>query len=104
MDRLEVRVSVTKLLFSLIVVIVPLSIVGLILTGRSEKSLDNAIGTDLKTMAKLYSDDVSQFMLDRVNEVMAMATDPAIVQAVSTAASHSPQLAPYGRNQRRTAQ
>ena len=89
MDRLEVRVSVTKLLFSLIVVIVPLSIVGLILTGRSEKSLDNAIGTDLKTMAKLYSDDVSQFMLDRVNEVMAMATDPAIVQAVSTAAGHS---------------
>jgi hypothetical protein len=82
MDRLEVRVSITKLLFSLIVVIVPLSIVGLILTARSDKSLDNAIGTDLKTMAQLYSDDVSQFMLDRVNEVMAMATDPAIVHAV----------------------
>ena len=87
MDRLEVRVSLTKLLFSLIVVIVPLSIVGLILTGRSEKSLDNAIGTDLKTMAQLYSDDVSQFMLDRVNEVMAMAIDPAIVQAASKPAA-----------------
>jgi hypothetical protein len=86
MDRLEVRVSITKLLFSLIVVIVPLSIVGLILTGRSDKSLDNAIGTDLKTMAQLYSDDVSQFMLDRVNEVMAMATDPAVVQTVSKSA------------------
>ena len=83
MDHLEVRVSITKLLFSLIVVIVPLSIVGLILTGRSEKSLDNAIGTDLKTMAQLYSEDAAQFMLDRVNEVMAMAIDPAIVQAVS---------------------
>lgn len=83
MDRLEVRVSITKLLFSLIVVIVPLSIVGLILTGRSEKSLDNAIGTDLKTMAQLYSEDAAQFMLDRVNEVMAMAIDPAIVQSAS---------------------
>ena len=91
MDRLEVRVSITKLLFSLIVVIVPLSIVGLILTGRSEKSLDNAIGSDLKTMAQLYSEDASQFMLDRVNEVMAMAIDPAIVQAVS-----KPSAAPAG--------
>jgi len=85
MDRLEVRVSITKLLFSLIIVIVPLSIVGLILTERSDKSLDNAIGTDLKTMAQMYSDNVSQFMLDRVNEVMAMSTDPAVVQTVSNA-------------------
>jgi len=90
MDRLEVRVSITKLLFSLIVVIVPLSIVGLVLTGRSEKSLDNAIGSDLKTMAQLYSEDASQFMLDRVNEVMAMAIDPAIVQAVSKPTSAAP--------------
>ena len=90
MDRVEVRVSITKLLFSLIVVIVPLSIVGLVLTGRSEKSLDNAIGSDLKTMAQLYSEDASQFMLDRVNEVMAMAIDPAIVQAVSKPTSAAP--------------
>jgi hypothetical protein len=89
MDRLEVRVSITKLLFSLIIVIVPLSIVGLILTERSDKSLDNAIGTDLKTMAQMYSDDVSQFMLDRVNEVMAMSTDPAIVR---TAAQTGPAM------------
>lgn len=85
MDRLEVRVSITKILLSLIVVIVPLSLVGLILTERSDKSLDNAIGTDLRTMAQMYSDDVSQFMVDRVNEVMAMAADPAVVQTVSRA-------------------
>lgn len=85
MDRLEVRVSITKLLFSLIVVIVPLSIVGLILTERSDKSLDNAIGTNFKTMAQMYSDEVSQFMLDRINDVMAMSADPAIVQTVSGA-------------------
>jgi hypothetical protein len=83
MDRLEVRVSITKILLSLIIVIVPLSIVGLVLTERSDKSLDNAIGTDLRTMAQMYSDDVTQFMVDRVNEVMAMAADPAVVQTVS---------------------
>lgn len=89
MDRLEVRVSISKLLFSLIIVIVPLSIIGLILTERSDKSLDNAIGNDLKTMAQMYSHEVSQFMLDRVNEVMAMAIDPAIVQTVSNAGHSS---------------
>ncbi len=36
-DRLEVRVSITKLLLSLIIVIVPLSVIGLILTERSDK-------------------------------------------------------------------
>jgi len=87
MDRLEVRVSITKLLFGMIIVIVPLSVVGLILTERSDKSLDNAIGTDLKTMAQMYSDEVSQFMLDRVNEVTAMSADPTIVQTVSSTAS-----------------
>jgi uncharacterized membrane protein len=40
-DRLEVRVSITKLLLVLIIVIVPLSIAGLILTERSSNSLDN---------------------------------------------------------------
>ena len=85
MDRLEVRVSITKVLLSMVIVIVPLSIVGLILTERSDRSLDNAIGTDLRAMAQMYSDEVSQFMVDRVNEVMAMAADPAVVQTVSSA-------------------
>ena len=82
MDRLEVRVSITKLLLALIVLIVPISIAGLILTQRSDKSLDNAIGANLKTMAELFSNEVSQYMLDRVNDVVAMSSDPAIVQAV----------------------
>lgn len=83
MDRLEVRVSITKILLNMVIVIVPLSIVGLFLTERSNKSLDNVIGSDLRTMAQLYSDEVSQFMLDRVNEVMAMSADPAVVQTVA---------------------
>jgi hypothetical protein len=87
-DRFEVRVSITKLLLALIILIVPLSIAGLILTQRSDKSLDNAMGMNFKTMAEMFSNDVSQFMLDRVNDVVAMSSDPAIVQAVS-AADHS---------------
>src|SRR6185437_1097870 len=82
-DRLEVRVSITKLLLVLIIVIVPLSIAGLILAERSSNSLDNSVGNDFKAMAVMYSNEVSQYMRERVNDIGALAQDPAIVNAVS---------------------
>src|SRR3954452_10238398 len=84
-DRLEVRVSITKVLVALIVIIVPLSIVGLILTARSDKALDNSIGNDFKTIADMYSNEVSQFVRDRVADVNIMAAEPALIEAVSIA-------------------
>ena len=85
LDRLEVRVSITKILIALIVVIVPLSIVGLILTARSDKALDTAIGNDFKTVADMYSNEVSQFIRDRVADVNIMAAEPVLIDAVSAA-------------------
>jgi hypothetical protein len=85
LDRLEVRVSITKVLVALIVIIVPLSIVGLILTARSDKALDNSIGNDFKTIADMYSNEVSQFIRDRVADVNIMAAEPALIDAVSAA-------------------
>jgi Cache domain len=83
MDRLEVRVSLTKVLLVLIVVIVPLSIVGLVLTERSDRSLDNAIANDFKSMAQLYSNQVSTYMRDRVADAIILASNPVIVGAAS---------------------
>lgn len=83
MDRLEIRVSLTKVLLILIVVIVPLSIVGLVLTENSDRSLDNAIGNDFKSMAQQYSNQASQYVRDRVADVMVLATNPAVTSAVS---------------------
>jgi Cache domain len=84
-DRLEVRISITKVLVALIVIIVPLSIVGLILTARSDKALDNSIGNDFKTIADMYSNEVSQFIRDRVADVNIMAAEPALIDVVSAA-------------------
>lgn len=96
-DRLEVRVSITKLLLALIIVIVPLSIAGLILTERSVKSLDNSTGNDFKTIATAYSNDVSQFMRERVTDINALAQDPAIISAVAdNSAAQKPQAADKG--------
>ncbi len=82
-DRLEVRVSITKLLLALIIVIVPLSIIGLVLTERSDRTLDNSVGSDFKAMAQMLSNDVSQTVRDRVAAVRALASDPSIASAVS---------------------
>ncbi len=84
-DRLEVRVSITKLMLALMIVIVPLSIIGLVLTQRSDKSLDNAVGSNFKTMAQLYADQVSQFMRERVTDAGILASNPAVVSSVSAA-------------------
>jgi hypothetical protein len=82
-DRFEVRLSITKLLIVLIIVIVPLSIVGFVLTERSDRSLDNAIGSDYKALAQNYSTDVADYMRDRVADVNAMAADSSVLAAVS---------------------
>ena len=83
MDRFEVRVSITKVLLVLIVVIVPLSVVGLVLTERSDKSLDNVIGNDYKTLAQTYSTEVSELIRDRVADVNAMAADSHVMTAAT---------------------
>lgn len=83
MDRFEVRVSITKLLIILVIVIVPLSIIGFVLTERSDRSLDNALGNDYKALAQTYGNQVADYMSDRVADVNAMAADSAVLAAVS---------------------
>ncbi len=83
MDRLEVRVSLTKLLLALILIIVPLSIIGLVFTQRSDKSLDNAVGSNYQSMAQLFANQVTQFMRERLTDVGILASNPAVVNAAS---------------------
>jgi len=85
-DRLEVRVSITKLLLALMLVIVPLSILGLVLTQRSDKTLDNAVGSNFKAMAQLYAGQVTQFVHERVIDTGVLASNPTIVSAAATSA------------------
>ena len=65
-DGLEVRVSIERLLLAMIIVIVPLSIIGLIIAETSSRSLDSSVGADFKTIAQLYSQDVSQSIRNRM--------------------------------------
>jgi len=87
MDRLEVRVSITKLLVALMIVIVPLSVIGLILTERGDKALDNSVGNDFKSIAQLYSNEVAQAMQNRIAAVGILAKEPAILNVLASGAT-----------------
>lgn len=85
LDRFEVRISIQKVLLGLVLVIVPLSIVGLYLTSQSDRALSSSIGTHLKTLAQMYSADISHLVNDRIAAVKLISADPGIVEAVTAA-------------------
>ena len=78
----DVQISLQKLLTGLIVVIVPLSIVGLYLTSNADKNLEQTVGMQFRTVAQTDAAATAQFIGDRVIDVSAIAGDTAIVDAV----------------------
>ncbi len=85
LDTLEVRVSLQKLLLGLIIVIVPLSLVGLYITSESVSSQEEANGAHLRAVAQATSDAVAQYIDNFVTEVGSLALAPAVLDAVSGA-------------------
>jgi hypothetical protein len=85
LDGLEIRVSLQKLLLGLIVVIVPLSLVGLYITSESVSSVEDANGAQLSAVAQATAGTVSQFIDHLVTEVASIALAPALRDAVSVA-------------------
>ena len=81
----DVQISLQKLLTGLIVVIVPLSIVGLYLTSNADSSLQQSVGMHFRTMAQADAASTSQFVNDRILDVSAIAGEPNIVDAVKAA-------------------
>ena len=51
-DTLEIRISLQKLLIGLVLIIVPLSVVGLYLTSEAETSLKQTIGAHFRSIAQ----------------------------------------------------
>jgi hypothetical protein len=84
-DTLEIRLSLQKLLIGLILVIVPLSVVGLYLTSEADTALEQTIGTHFRSIAQTEGTATSQFINDRVLDVTALARNPAVVDAITAA-------------------
>ncbi len=81
----DIQISLQKLLTGLIVVIVPLSVVGLYLTSNADSSLQQTVGMHFRIIAQTDAAAASQFIRDRIIDVSAIAGDPNIVDAVTAA-------------------
>jgi len=88
LDKLEVRVSLEKLLIILIVILVPLNFIGLYLTMRSHSAVEQTTGTLFRDIAQSDAIAARQFIDDRVTNVGAIAAQPGVVDAV-VASNHA---------------
>ena len=84
----DVKISLQKLLTALVVLIVPLTIVGLYLTSYSDNRFQQTVGTYFKSIAQADGALVSQFINDRIADVNAIAAETSIVDAIATS-NHS---------------
>jgi hypothetical protein len=84
-DALEIRVSLQKLLIGLILVIVPLSFVGLYLASKSDTSLEQTLGIHFRTIAQTEGTATAQFINDRTLDVAALAVNPVVRNATAEA-------------------
>jgi len=82
-DTLEIRISLQKLLIGLILIIVPLSVVGLYLTSEAETSLKQTVGAHFRSIAQTEGSATSQFIHDRILDVATLARNPAVVDATT---------------------
>ena len=81
----DIQISLQKLLTGLIVVIVPLSVVGLYLTSNADSSLQQTVGMHFRIVAQTDAAAASQFIRDRIIDVSAIAGDPNTVDVVRAA-------------------
>jgi len=77
-DRFEVRISLQKLLIGLVLVIVPLSVLGLYVTAQGDSRLQQTIGTHFKVIAQAKGDQVAQFLNERVLACATLAAAQAV--------------------------
>ena len=103
-DSLEIRISLQRLLLGLVVVIVPLSLVGLYITSESVSSQEEANGAHLRTLAQAASGTVSQFVDNLVTEIGSIALAPALIDTVAAADRSYQQMSEVAVHDRMDAQ
>ena len=84
-ERLEIKLSLNKLLLYLVVTVVPICVVGLYTITRAEQAMDRSIGNHFHTIAATTASEVAQFINDRVVAVGTLAVSPILTEAVSEA-------------------
>ncbi len=82
-ERFELRISASRLLIGLLVIIIPISIAGLYSLAHSDRALESALGSNFKAAAETTASGVAQFIHDRVVDVGIMTVNQSIIDAVT---------------------
>src|SRR5271169_3277675 len=85
LNTFEIRVSLEKLLIVLIVILVPLNFIGLYLTMKSHTGVEQTTGSLFRDIAQSDAIATRQFIDERVMTVGAIASQPAVVDAIAEA-------------------
>jgi len=85
LDSSELRISLQALLGVLIVILVPLTVVGLYFGMQADKHANQMNGEYLRTLTHSAAAATTEFIDQRVTEVSLIANEPSVVQAVTTA-------------------
>jgi len=83
-EKLELRVSFKRLLIGLLITVVPISIVGIYAITKSDSELQHMVGTHFKIFAESTAQELTVFIEKGVRNVGTMATEPAIIKAVTS--------------------
>jgi len=78
----ELRISLRKLLAGLVLIILPVSLAGLYVTGRSDRLLEQSLGEQSRAVAETGANSLAQFINDRITDCREIASDPAVLDAV----------------------
>jgi hypothetical protein len=93
-DSLEVHISLKKLLVGLLVTVIPITVIGIITITRTDRALETMVGTHYRAMAESTASQVAHFVHDRVIDVVALAADPAVIDAAVAANRSYAQMKP----------
>jgi Cache domain len=84
-EGVDLRISLQRLLTVLVLTIVPLSIVGLYITDRGDRALEQTVGSHFKMIADSKAGQISQFINDVVIAMGGLAAAPVVREEATSA-------------------
>ncbi len=86
-DTSEFRIPLQRMLVALILILVPITIFGLYVTLEASHQVQQMNGEYFRTITRAAADATAQYLGERVSEVIQIANEPMLQQAVMAASS-----------------
>jgi len=85
LDPLEFRTSLRRLLAALMLILVPVTVLGLYVALQGDTYVRQMNGAHFRSLTRIAAETTSAFVGDFVKDVGAIANSPSVVQAVTSA-------------------